>query len=427
MKPLKPLTLTCTLIALLLLLGCNQPVETTLDADSTIANATQLAQSEEGEESVDILLQFAGDIFLHQGPMDVARTGNNTYDFRPFFQHIAPHITGDLAIANMETPVDVLGNNNDLTSFPLFNAPFEILDALQYGGFNHLISANNHSFDRDFDGLVATVNNFERAGIDHTGMNVDREDFNTPTIVDVDGIQVGIIAYTDSVNGQEWRVPDAMLPYAVRRFNSNNLDSIPMITEDIANLREAGAELVIVALHWGAEYVDEPTPMQRQIAAEIAEAGADVIMGKHSHTVQPVEWHQREDGSRALVMYSLGNFLADQTRLTDPSVHAQINHSWAHHPFIGRTQFGMLVSLQVSRDETGNVTLGEANVLPTLCMRDFRGQTLGGADNVSIMPLIDGELPDFVTDAELRQWGQVAYNHVTNVVGEGFIGNFSTD
>jgi len=424
MKPLKHLTLT--LAALLLLIGCTQPEGSTSETDATTASATQPTEQTD-DRATDITLQFAGDIFLHQGPMDVARTGTNTYDFRPFFQHIAPHITGDLAIANMETPVDVLGNNHDLTSFPLFNAPFEILDGLQYAGFNHLISANNHSFDRGFDGLVATVNNFERAGIDHTGMNVDEEAYNTPTLVDVNGIQVGIIAYTDSVNGEEWRVPEAMLPFAVRRFRSDNLDSIPAITQDIADLREAGAELIVVALHWGAEYVDEPTAMQRQIAAEVAEAGADVIMGKHSHTIQPVEWHEREDGTRTLIMYSLGNFLADQTRLTNPSVQAQINDSWTHHPFIGRTQFGMLVSLQVSRDSDGNITLGEANVLPTLCMRDFSGNTLGGADNVSIMPLIDGELPDFVTDAELRQWGQVAYNHVRNIAGAEFIGNFSTD
>ena len=356
-------------------------------------------------EPTEIRIQFAGDILLHRGPINAANVGPNTYDFRPFLRDIQPFVDGDLSIVNMETPVDVLGGNRDITTFPLFNAPFEILEALDYAGFNHLIAANNHSFDRGFDGLVATVQNFERAGLAFTGMYVDQEAFHVPTILDVNGIYVGIIAYTDSVNGLESLVPTAMRPYAVRRFRSHVMDDVPRMAEDIANLRTAGAELVIVSLHWGAEYVDAPTQMQRQIARALVERGADVIMGNHAHVVQPVEWHDREDGSRGFIMYSLGNFLADQTRLNPP---------------IARTQFGKLVSLQVTRAPDGQITL-EAEVLPTLCMRDTSGRTLGIRDGISVMPLIGGELPDTVTDEALRAWGRRAYEHVVRIVGEEFI------
>lgn len=401
----------------------NGNVVTEPPTDIPIDEPTDETEPTEVEETTQIRIQFAGDIFLHQGPMDAARTGERTYDFRPFFTYIKPFIDGDLAIANMEVPVDAHGGNHQLASFPLFNSPFEILDGLQYAGFNHLISANNHSFDQGFEGLLNTVNSFERAGIAHTGMNTNWDDFNTPTIINLNGIQVGILSYTDSVNGEEWRVPEASRAYAVRRFRSHTLDDIPQITQDISDLRDAGAELVIVALHWGAEYGDEPTEMQRLIARSVVDAGADVIMGKHSHTVHPVEWHYRGDGSRGFIMYSLGNFLADQTRLTQPSVHSQINDSWQHHSFIGRTQFGMLVSLEVTRELDGELTLGTADVLPTLCMRDFSGNTLGAANNVTIMPLIGGGVPDFVTEEDIRLWGQVAYEHVVNIVGEEFIAN----
>jgi len=399
-----------------------------LNAENESESAFE-SEVEESEEA-QIRIQFAGDIFLHQGPMDVARTGERTYDFRPFFTHIQPFINGDLTIANMEVPVDAHGGNEQLASFPLFNAPFEILDGLQYAGFNHLISANNHAFDQGFEGLINTVYSFERAGIDHTGMNRDLDDYNTPTLLDVDGIKVGIIAYTDSVNGEEWRIPDASLAYAVRRFRSDTLDDISRMTQDMADLREAGAEFVIVALHWGAEYGDEPVDTQRLIARDLIDAGADVIMGKHSHTVHPVEWHYREDGSRGFIMYSLGNFMADQTRLTAASVSAQIatgtdNLTGMH--FAGRTQFGMLVSLEVSRDTGGEIRINTADVLPTLCVRDFSGNTLGTVDGVSVMPLVGGEMPDFVTDAELRNWGVVAYEHVQRIAGSGDITITSAD
>ena len=355
---------------------------------------------------IEIRIQFAGDILLHRGPINAARIGENTYDFRPFLRDIKPFITGDLAIVNMETPVDVLGGNRDITTFPRFNAPFEILEALQYAGFNHLIAANNHSFDRGFSGLVATVENFERVGLDFTGMYVDAEAFHIPTILDVGGVQVGIIAYTDSVNGLESLVPAEMRPYAVRRFRSHVPDDVPAMGEDIANLRAAGAELVIVSLHWGAEYVNAPTEMQRQIARGLSEVGADVIMGNHAHVIQPIEWHERENGGRSLIIYSLGNFLADQTRLQTP---------------IERTQFGKLVSLQVIRYPSGEIRLGVCEVLPTLCMRDRTGNTLGIVDGISVMPLVGGELPAFVVDENLRAWGRRAYAHVVHIVGEEFV------
>ena len=360
-------------------------------------------------DATEIRIQFVGDILLHPrytGSVEVARTSANSFNFHPFLEHIAEFIDGDLAIANMETPVDVMGNNQDLSTFPFFNVPFEILPALVDTGFNHLISANNHSFDRGFSGLAATVANFERAGISHTGMNVSFYDFNTHTIIDVGGIKVGIIAYTDSVNGLESFVTDAEREFAVRRFRSYTLDDIPRIEQDINKIRNLGAEFVIISLHWGAEYVDYPTEMQRLIARQISEAGADVIMGNHAHVVQPVEWHYREDGTRSFIMYSLGNFLADQTRLVTP---------------IPRTQYGKIVNLNIIRNIDGHAIIYHADILPTLTMRDFNGNTLRFTDDIAVLPIFNGELPEFITDPSVRNWGMLAYEHVRNIVGSEFI------
>jgi len=387
-------------------------------------------QNNEEEPDVEydgtrIRLQFAGDVFIHYGPMQVARTGENTFDFRPFLTHIRPFIDGDLSIANMEVPVDAHGNNAGLAGFPLFNSPFEILDGLIYAGFDHLITANNHSFDIGWQGLLNTVANMERAGIPQTGMNINQAAHDTHTIIDVNGIQVGIISYTDSVNGLESLVPDVHRGYAVRRFRSHVMDDVPRMIGDMEQIRAEGAEVVVLALHWGHEYGDAPTAMQQLIAEALSEAGADVIMGKHSHTVHPVRWHERADGNRTLIMYSLGNFLADQTRLfpnaTSPNDFLYRGwNSGGGTNFAGRTQFGMLVSLEIFRDVDGNIILETADVLPTLCLRDIRGNTFG-QDGVTILPLINGEIPDFVTDEELRAWGRIAYEHVTRIVDAKFI------
>ncbi|MCL2355764.1 MAG: CapA family protein [Defluviitaleaceae bacterium] len=354
-------------------------------------------------EPVHIRVQFAGDVLLHGGLG--AGIGNNRFDYRPFMRAIAPYINGDLALVNMETPVDVFGNNQGIATWPRFNAPFEILEGLSYAGFNHLIAANNHSFDMGFSGLAATLENFERAGLSQTGMYTNETDFNTPTILNVEGISVGIIAYTDSVNGLESLVPADVRPFAIRRFRSNVPDDVPFIAEDIMRIREAGAELVIISLHWGAEYVNRPSNMQMQIARELVDAGADIIMGHHSHTPQPLEWHERSDGSRGLIIYSLGNFLADQIRLNIPA-----------------TQYGMLVTAYVTMCYADGISLDAATVLPTVFVRDS-ARTLGSP--YSILPVINGEVPDNVESENLRAWGRRAYAHVLQIVGEEFIyGNY---
>ena len=424
---MKILSVTFLMLTVLLTLsGCGRGRAAVLDTDGYIAavpvaaaeSAGAAGSSSYGEaagaetsagayepavayepEPIHIRIQFAGDILLHGGLG--AGTGPGTFDYRPFMWAIRPYIDGDLALVNMETPVDVFGNNQGIATWPRFNAPFEILEGLIYAGFNHLISANNHSFDKGFSGLEATLANFERAGISQTGMYTNEEDFNTPTIIDVEGIQVGIIAYTDSVNGLESLVPAEVRPFALRRFRSHVTDDLPYMTADIIDIREAGADLVIISLHWGAEYVNHPTNMQMQIARGLVEAGADIIMGHHSHTPQPLEWHYREDGSRGLIIYSLGNFLADQIALNIPA-----------------TQYGMLVTAYVTKNPDGEISLDGANVLPTVFVRDS-GRTLGSP--YSILPVINGEVPDSVVSENLRAWGRRAYAHVLRIVGEEFV------
>lgn len=380
-------------------------------------------------EDTTVKIQFAGDILLHANPVKYAKTGEATYDFKPYLEAIKPYINGDLAICNMETPVDVNGGNTGLSGYPTFNAPYEILEALQYAGFNHLLTANNHSFDKGAPGLEATLENISKAGLSSTGTYADEEAFNTPTVLDVEGLKVGIVAYTYAVNGLESTVPKDRLPYLIRRFHDGSLNDLPRMTEDIATLREAGAELVIVALHWGAEYVDKPTQTQRDIAQGLCEAGADVILGGHSHCVQPMEWVEVEregETVRCLVMYSLGNFLSDQLAMDVPKL---------------KTQYGMLVSLNVKKTPKGVVTLEECSALPTLFYRE-RGTPPEGGYNYSLLPLAGygaddeseqsaAQLPQSDPDIgggdtplpsnDAWEWGREAYQHVLNIVGDEFV------
>ena len=84
-----------------------------------------------------------------------------------------------------------------------------------------------------------------------------------------------------------------------------------IIERKIKNAKE-NCDMVLVNIHWGNEYQTTPTQDQKNLAAKMANWGADVIIGHHPHVIQPVEFIEKADGTRTLVAYSLGNFISQQ-------------------------------------------------------------------------------------------------------------------
>ncbi|HOV70203.1 MAG TPA: CapA family protein, partial [Clostridia bacterium] len=264
------------------------------------------------DESTLVKIKVVGDVMNHSTNIEGAKTDTG-YDYKPWFEDIRYLLTqGDLVIANLETTLN--GRTNpQYTGYPLFNTPAEILEGLKYAGINFLITSNNHSFDSGYDGVKNTIAEIRDAGLDYIGTYLDRESFNTPYIKEYNGIKIGFVSYTYGTNGYSVLIPSDKLPYTIRYID---YDEPKKMYKDIADLKEAGAELVIVSLHWGVEYEPEPNYQQRKLAQNLFEHGADLIIGGHPHCVQRVAKRtiQTVDGQtkECVVTYSLGNFIADQ-------------------------------------------------------------------------------------------------------------------
>ncbi|GHU96489.1 capsule biosynthesis protein [Clostridia bacterium] len=328
-------------------------------------------------------IQMAGDILLHGGLIRSAKVGE-TYDFKPYWAEIKPYIDGDLSICNMEGPVDTFGGNANISTYPRFNSPLEILDALKYAGFDALVTANNHAYDRAFDGLVKNRENIENAGFYVTGTNATQEQYDEYLIRDVNGLKVGLIAYSEIDNGLGSLIPQDKRGFAMRRFDIGEAD-VEKMAADMAECRRQGADMIILSLHWGVEYANKPGAAAVTMARALAENGADVVMGNHSHCVQPVEWTETTRGKR-LIIYSLGNFFVDQNALNPP---------------VPKTQYGMLVTVGAELDK-GELKLS-ADYLPTF----MRKYTVNGARKYMLLPAKE--------DDELTK---AAYEHVTNIAGK---------
>lgn len=258
-------------------------------------------------------LRFAGDIVADTEILATAYNSKaDRYDFSDYFSLIRDQ----LANADM-TAINVDGSMGGkdhyrygYSGYPQFNTPPSLMQTLQNIGVDMLTLCNNHCLDGWFDGLLDTIRNCDKIGMMHIGAFLSEEDYNTPEIYEINGIKIGFLNYTQSTNGMENRGVDAnALKWGIRKTNNADYEG------DIKKLRSAGAEVVIVVMHWGEEYLLKPDENQVSMANRIAAAGADVIVGGHPHVFQAAGWKTTTlaDGTqhKCLIVYSLGNFLSE--------------------------------------------------------------------------------------------------------------------
>lgn len=251
----------------------------------------------------EITVVMSGDLLLHSGLWDTARidaqtTGRGVMDYRPLLSDMRPVVSGaDLAICHMETPLAPPGG--PFYSYPVFSAPPAIVPAVKWAGFDACTTASNHSIDQGFDGLVRTLHDFDKAGIAHAGTAETRQESLEPLVLDVGEVSVGLISATYGTNGiplpedQPWSVP-LIKPDKILRM--------------AAKARADGADVVLVALHWGSEYVHEPSTDQVAAAEALTRSpDIDFVYGHHAHVVQP---YDKVNGT--WVVYGLGNAVAQQ-------------------------------------------------------------------------------------------------------------------
>jgi poly-gamma-glutamate capsule biosynthesis protein CapA/YwtB (metallophosphatase superfamily) len=272
-------------------------------------------------EPIDITVAFVGDVLPHESILEAARDpGTGSYDFASILAPVAPYLRGaDYAVANLETRL--AGPDKGYTGYPLMNSPTELAYALKTAGVDLAATANNHSLDQGWEGVVGTLDRLDGAGLAQVGTYRSSVERDTPLVVNIQGIKVGFLNYTDALNGLT--PPKEQEEYAV-----NTLDP-DVVAADAANARIYGADIVIAVLHYGDEYEREPSERQLEVSQEILSRGVDVIMGAHPHVVQPIAHVVQYSSWKSIgkyAAYSLGNFLSNQRwRYSDSGLVAYVH------------------------------------------------------------------------------------------------------
>ncbi len=280
----------------------------------------------------------AGDNLIHEAVYTDAknRAGGNGYNFIDMYEGVADIIKdADVAYVNQETIT--AGERFGIYAYPNFNTPQEAADALVELGFDTVNVASNHMLDRGTDALQASFDFWKTKDVTVIG-SYTKSDFDNIRVQQVNGIKIAWLSFTYGINDG-------------RTVSADSDIVIPYINEaDIrrqAALAQYAGDIVIASMHWGTDSSLSVASSQKQYAQILADCGVDVIIGTHSHTLQPVEWITSSDGAhKTLCYYSLGNLIS--------TMHQYYN------------MVGGIASFDIVK-EGDTVTLENVKVIPTMC------------------------------------------------------------
>lgn len=272
-------------------------------------------------EDITINLVATGDVMCHTTNFNAAYdSSTKTYDFTPVFANTKKYISkADIAVGNLETTF--AGADRGYTGYPTFNSPSSLGEALKDIGIDILSTANNHSLDKGYTGIVSTLDKLDEMGIDHMGTARSEEEQNTILVKDVKGIKIAFLSYTYGTNG---------IPVPAGKEYSVNLIDETLILKQLALAKEQNVDLICASVHWGVEYAQKQSKDQQDLANYLFNHGVDIIIGNHAHVVEPMEKRTitLDDGTQkeVFVVYALRKFHI-RTNLCTYKKHSNIRYA----------------------------------------------------------------------------------------------------
>ena len=221
---------------------------------------------------------------------------------------------------------------------------------LKDAGFDVLSTVNNHCLDTRKAGIIRTIEQIQKRGMDNIGTFVEKPEHRV-LIKDVKGIKVAFMAYTEMVNGLDSLLTAEELDSMVNIINETKMK------EDVKYAKEQNADVIIAYMHWGNEYSRVESQNQDNVADMLFKEGVDIILGSHPHVIQPSKILDY-NGKKKFVTYSMGNFISNQ-RVETLGPYG-ISESIAKY-----TEDGLIVNIEIEKKgETGEVTIKNIDYTP---------------------------------------------------------------
>lgn len=319
---------------------------------------TQEVESEKPikeDKSKEINFTFIGDLLFEPSFYEAINKG---YNKDIYFNKVSKYFENDdITFGNMEV---IIGNKNMDTSIKGYSlcAPEYIGDLVSKLDLQILSTVNNHANDRGIEGIKSSIAYFKnKTNILTVGTYNDNTDRNMNRIIDVNGVKVGFLAYTNRTNKPAFGTNRDMIALfkdpITGTFTKEYQDRI---TNEVTNLKN-NSDIVVVMVHWGREYLFEPNQEMLDFANFLNKLGVDIIVGSHSHTIQPIDIIG--DEHKTLVYYSMGNFASQDNLLPnmgDASLQRKVTNAY---------QIGLLSKVKV-KYENNKMEIVDINTIPVI-------------------------------------------------------------
>jgi poly-gamma-glutamate synthesis protein (capsule biosynthesis protein) len=289
-----------TILVIILLAGL---VSVWLFVKSKNSNLSFNNKEESNNHNIDkktVRLIASGDAIPHDAINKVALQSSGEYEYSQMLGNMKELFDkSDVRFCNQA----VLGGGKQfgISGYPKFNSPTEFARDLAELGCNVINTGSNHTNDFKQEVIDASVNAWQGLPgvIAVAGANTSTDEKNKVRYFESNGLKFAFVSYTTYSN--EPPVSD----YSVTMYSKD------LAKNQLAEARSK-ADFVIVSMRWGTEYSQEVNSQQKELANEVANLGADFILGHGPHVLQPVDQIILDDGRKAIVWYSLGNFLNAQ-------------------------------------------------------------------------------------------------------------------
>lgn len=286
-----------------MLIGCSTQSEN--EQENSEESNSSIEAIEEAEAPKEVRISAVGDVIGHS-PVYRAADPNQSHDynFDSMFKYVTPIFEeSDVNLVNLETTLT--DDVSEISGYPYFITPKELINGLSHAGFNGIITANNHSMDNSIRGIEETIKWTEDADLPAIGTSLDthHQRYHIEKVGDLD---VAVLAFTEFVNGH-----GTSMFTEEEMYKHINMLTDETIHQEVEAVKEYDPDIIIAYAHWGEEYTEELTQNQLNFAEVFAEAGVDAVIGSHPHVIQKAEMIEHDD-HEMFIIYSVGNFLSNQ-------------------------------------------------------------------------------------------------------------------
>lgn len=415
----------------LLLTRCGGETDSQSPLPQASGETTAAATASQPEVVARATVASQGDLLMHiylftGNPKfpSAYNLGDEKYNFDSIFQYVRPYVAdADLSVVNLETTFG--GPDYPYSGNPLFNCPDPLADAIAGTGYDVVLTANNHCADTTVAGLKRTLNQVRSRNLTTLGTQLSDQE-KKYTMVDVNGIKIGMLCYTyasglESDGSPNLNFQTATIvrePGVVNYFTADRLDRLySEVSGILADMKAEGAETTMLFIHWGTEYTlsQDGTysltqdATQSAIAQKMCDLGIDVIVGGHPHVVEPMDLltSTADPTHKTVCIYSLGNAVSNQRR-------EEMKMKTGH------TEDGVFFTVAFEKDSEGTVRVSEVDVLPTWVNKFVNGD---GKTEYHILPLDESTRNDWqslygLTDAVTAEL-QASFERTMAIVGPG--------